>query len=637
MKINSRFILTCIIVLSFMLCFSAFYVYADETDSAEIKFSLGDNRISINGSELEYETPYCAEPGVVLVPVSVISQGLGAEVILNSETSTAKIVYTDVVIELIAGSKIADVNGIAQTLDAAPEIKNSVFMVPLRFIAENLGAEVSYDSSTSEIFVSKNVSDEDSSIIHGGIESLRIGDSKFNWSIESHNDLTMERRSKEGKVVVFSGSSYYDGIEITITDADENYDIEREYYFSKYSDSEMTLVKTEKDFSDLSNRYFRVQKKSSRYFQDRYVIVTYKYCYDVLGTFDASQKETYEEYSRIISSFKVEFDSEICHDIYKKKDKNELKDFSYEDFGLSFDIPVYFREKGSLKAPNSMYVISEEEDDASSVSVTVYSLEDDITAEKIAKDKYDFYSEYADSKIFKLSNGVKECEYSTFKGYEFTANVDMKDKKEFYHYFCFTSGDYIYCFNVHFDSFDEQTKKTSENILNSISLEPIDKTEFGNAIYNLPPITGETYEFKNDDFRLTIPEGYIPDDSGDVCFYLFDGSVAIDIAIDSSGVKSLAELKEMFNELSHMESYMEVFKTVQPLRTRKLGKMTFLEVIYEYAYSENDDVKYMHLLGSYSAGHDVVFGLDIDKELYSQKTVEDFISIVKSFEFIKKK
>ena len=51
-------------------------------------------------------------------------------------------------IKMTINSKTAYVNGVAKELDAAPINRNSRTMLPVRFLAENLGADVAWDDST---------------------------------------------------------------------------------------------------------------------------------------------------------------------------------------------------------------------------------------------------------------------------------------------------------------------------------------------------------------------------------------------------------------------------------------------------------------------------------------------------------
>ena len=56
-------------------------------------------------------------------------------------------------INMTVNSMTAYVNGEAKTLDAAPVIKNSRTMLPVRFVAENLGATVGWDDATKTVSI----------------------------------------------------------------------------------------------------------------------------------------------------------------------------------------------------------------------------------------------------------------------------------------------------------------------------------------------------------------------------------------------------------------------------------------------------------------------------------------------------
>lgn len=59
-------------------------------------------------------------------------------------------------IKMTVGSMTATVNGEVKTLDAAPIIVNSRTMLPVRFVAENLGATVAWDAATQTVTIKEN-------------------------------------------------------------------------------------------------------------------------------------------------------------------------------------------------------------------------------------------------------------------------------------------------------------------------------------------------------------------------------------------------------------------------------------------------------------------------------------------------
>lgn len=134
-------------------------VVLEDVEAAEkvtISFNVGSSIVNINGEDVEVEKPYVVGEGVTLVPIRVISESFGAEVKWDGETKTVTVIDGETTIVVTVGSKIATVNGEEKELEEAPELtENGFTMIPLRFISENLGAEVGYVQETQAITVEK--------------------------------------------------------------------------------------------------------------------------------------------------------------------------------------------------------------------------------------------------------------------------------------------------------------------------------------------------------------------------------------------------------------------------------------------------------------------------------------------------
>ncbi|MDR1540943.1 MAG: copper amine oxidase N-terminal domain-containing protein [Clostridiales bacterium] len=85
-----------------------------------------------------------------LVPVRIISEILGAKVEWDGNARTVEISDRGVLINLKIGSADASAGGKAYTLDAPAKIFSDRTYVPIRFIAEALGAEVGYIDNLSD-------------------------------------------------------------------------------------------------------------------------------------------------------------------------------------------------------------------------------------------------------------------------------------------------------------------------------------------------------------------------------------------------------------------------------------------------------------------------------------------------------
>ncbi|MGI6206559.1 MAG: N-acetylmuramoyl-L-alanine amidase [Anaerovoracaceae bacterium] len=115
--------------------------------------------IYINGEKIETDVdPYIVNDRV-LVPVATIVNDLGGTSSYDGSTGKVTLTYGDTVITLIIGSAEAYVNGEAVTLDVATRISQVAdgsggrTMVPLRFVGETFGFEVTWDGETCSVYI----------------------------------------------------------------------------------------------------------------------------------------------------------------------------------------------------------------------------------------------------------------------------------------------------------------------------------------------------------------------------------------------------------------------------------------------------------------------------------------------------
>ncbi|MBD0382470.1 copper amine oxidase N-terminal domain-containing protein [Paenibacillus sedimenti] len=102
--------------------------------------------------------PFINADGVTMVPVRFVSEQLGAEVKWNGELKqvTIKDALTGTVIILTLDDKTASVNGSASQLESAAALHNSSTFVPVRFIAEKLGSKVAFDNATRVVTIKRD-------------------------------------------------------------------------------------------------------------------------------------------------------------------------------------------------------------------------------------------------------------------------------------------------------------------------------------------------------------------------------------------------------------------------------------------------------------------------------------------------
>lgn len=111
--------------------------------------------LMIGGQAVQPEVPPIIEKGRTLVPVRIIAEGLGASVDWDQPTRTAVIARGQQTLQLTVGSKQALLNGKKVQLDAPPTMKNQRMLLPLRFVGESLGVTVGWEESTRTVIANE--------------------------------------------------------------------------------------------------------------------------------------------------------------------------------------------------------------------------------------------------------------------------------------------------------------------------------------------------------------------------------------------------------------------------------------------------------------------------------------------------
>ena len=110
-------------------------------------------RVHVKGHIVSFDTAPYTKNDTTLVGFRAILEKLGAAVSWDENTNTVTAVKNDTEIKLTIGSDTAYVNGEAVSLLAAPEITGGSTMIPVRFIAEQLGMSVDWNESTKLITI----------------------------------------------------------------------------------------------------------------------------------------------------------------------------------------------------------------------------------------------------------------------------------------------------------------------------------------------------------------------------------------------------------------------------------------------------------------------------------------------------
>ncbi len=114
-------------------------------------------RIVLNGKPVNTDVAPITENDRTLVPVRVISEALGFVVEWKGSEQKITITNNQKEIVLMVGSLRAMVDQKQIMMDVPPILKKDRTMVPIRFIAENMGCEVSWDAPSRSVLIIKPI------------------------------------------------------------------------------------------------------------------------------------------------------------------------------------------------------------------------------------------------------------------------------------------------------------------------------------------------------------------------------------------------------------------------------------------------------------------------------------------------
>ena len=123
----------------------------------------GEITVKVNGTPVTFPDvkPYTDRNDRTLVPIRFIADNLGAETSWNEEKQTATIKKDGKTIDICIRCKKIFVDGKQVKTDSIGEKKDDIrTMVPLRFISEMFGAKVGWDEKTLTVTIDTDVKPE---------------------------------------------------------------------------------------------------------------------------------------------------------------------------------------------------------------------------------------------------------------------------------------------------------------------------------------------------------------------------------------------------------------------------------------------------------------------------------------------
>lgn len=112
-------------------------------------------KVVYNNQILSFETPPVTESDRTLVPMRFLFEQMGAEVEWDSETQTATVTKGGDIISFAIDSHSANVNNSIKAMDVPARLINDKTMIPLRFLSEELGYTVDWNEENKLAVISE--------------------------------------------------------------------------------------------------------------------------------------------------------------------------------------------------------------------------------------------------------------------------------------------------------------------------------------------------------------------------------------------------------------------------------------------------------------------------------------------------
>ena len=128
-------------------------------DETVIRLVIGNTTYYVNNTAKTMDTAPIIRESRTLLPIRFVAEAIGAKVAWNNDERKVTLTLKETTIELWIGVNRARVNGEYKFIDSTNTAVTPIIaepgrtMLPLRFVSENLGAKVDWNSSNREVTV----------------------------------------------------------------------------------------------------------------------------------------------------------------------------------------------------------------------------------------------------------------------------------------------------------------------------------------------------------------------------------------------------------------------------------------------------------------------------------------------------
>jgi hypothetical protein len=334
-------------------------VFADQSHKQELKLRVGSSKASINGEQLSIAKPYSSR-GITMVPVGVFKKAFGSQIRLEKE-NIVKVLYGPHTLVMTIDEHIAWIDGKKSKLTIAPTMMSGTLMVPLRLVAQGIGAKVS-SSADGTLSISletkQDSANPDVSWIDSDVGKTKIGNSFYEWTINYPAELIIGSGGEYENIATFSDAeeAYYVEVHADKQDVELQADDLMQQLVEEAKNAGEVVLDRE-SFPNAKVPYASVILKDSdgilwecrAYYHNERLYEVY------LADLHASNYKDLSKYSAFLNSFKPEFNK---NDVTVKDLSNVvdgMRSVYNNDYGITLNVPAEWSMNNS-----SMYYTSEE-------------------------------------------------------------------------------------------------------------------------------------------------------------------------------------------------------------------------------------------------------------------------------------
>ncbi|WP_217595811.1 copper amine oxidase N-terminal domain-containing protein [Cohnella sp. GbtcB17] len=124
---------------------------SSKSKSSTVQYKSASTSIYLNNERLAFNNAPIVINDTTLVPLKAVADAVGASVQYDAKNKVIQLKKSDKSVVLVVNSKTMKVNNVASTLNVAPVIYKGTTYVPIKVFSLGLGISISYDSFLDRI------------------------------------------------------------------------------------------------------------------------------------------------------------------------------------------------------------------------------------------------------------------------------------------------------------------------------------------------------------------------------------------------------------------------------------------------------------------------------------------------------